>query len=105
MGSIVSVKHFTANIGPTVATGVLFVADPSEDSFAQGTVSLLGLVQASFMLRLDGKPITINVSVSGIRLTLVFDLAARALVGRIDEPDPTEQSEASPGWQPIIRLN
>jgi hypothetical protein len=98
MASIISVRHFTENIGSVTVTGVLFTEKPLEDSFAQGTASVLNIVEASFIVRLDGNPVTMSFPVLGEKLVIVFNLPMAELVGRMESAEKSHaggRSQAS----------
>jgi hypothetical protein len=101
MASIVSIQHYAADIGPVTATGVLYLTDPPDDSFAQGSVSVEGVVQTTFMVRVDGDPISISIPILALTLTIKFDIPTYAFVARVEEFKPKENSGIASNWKPI----
>jgi hypothetical protein len=85
------------------ATGILFVTDPIEDSFARGTLNVAGLEDVSFEARVPGPPITIrlNIGPANITVTIRFDSVARQFQGLLsrDDSDPNAAE-----WKKIVDL-
>src|SRR5258708_38722357 len=64
------------------ATGILFVTDPIEDSFARGALNIAGLEEVSFDECVEGPPIRVN-----LRGMTFVDALARELRGSVENTD------------------
>jgi hypothetical protein len=102
MATIVKIQNFTAALGPGRATGTLFVTHPIEDSFARGTLNIVGLENVSFDVRVGGPPI--QVSLFGMNFVFSFDALARELRGSIRDAD-SDDSASKGAWVKIIDLD
>ena len=103
MPSILRTQQFAADLGVARATGILFITDPIEDSFARGTLNVVGLEDVSFEARVPGPPITIpiNIGPAVITVTIRFDGLTRQFEGR------SEDADSEPGtaeWKKIVAV-
>ena len=92
--TIVEERPISLAIGPTAVTGLLFLADPPEDSFISGQVEVLGIVQFNIIARID-RPLTVEVRLPEAlaMLTITFDLPSSAFLCQLQPKNPETEAK------------
>jgi hypothetical protein len=104
MTSIVAAKPIRADIGAGTITGTLFLAEPSTDSFINGTLSVFGLVETALDVVMNDDPVCVDIKTSLVDLHVCFrlDLRTQELLGRMQ--DRANNSGLKETWQKIANL-
>jgi hypothetical protein len=99
----VETRSYTALFGPLTVSGILYVTDPTSNSFTQGRVEFAGgLFSAGFTALVDGPPVRIDVPGS-YAFCLRFDALRKFFVGQIRPPDNSPAKSAA--WQELVRVD
>ena len=106
MPSIVSVQHFSSDLGLAAVSGILFVTEPFEESFIQGTLTIEGITRGP-LFALIRSPV--NVTVPGplgecISVTIRFDIPTKEVLAAVEAAGSAKRAIARPDWRPIASL-
>jgi hypothetical protein len=107
MATVISSQPVREQIGPFLINGYLYVAEPSADSFLEGTVMLGDFFDRRFLVFLDGQPVCVEVGVGmeNLSFCIKFDPVSREFVG-VTCRCPNETEILAPElWQSIIAMH
>jgi hypothetical protein len=83
------------NLGPVHVTGWLFVAAPPMESFVEGELAVLGIVQKAFRLVITEKTVSIDLTIheAFFTLSMHFDIPTGSFLCQLQPKDAEKQAQ------------
>jgi hypothetical protein len=99
--AIIEERPISLTIGPMKVTGLLFLADPPEDSFIRAQVEVLGIIQMDIMARVD-QPMAVEVRIpeGPAMLTITYDFPSSAFLCQLQ----TNNAETEVNWHVLAAI-
>jgi hypothetical protein len=108
MPTIIETRPILMNLGPIQVIGLLFLADPAEDSFIEAKVNVLGLLQVEIMEHV-GEKMSVEVAMpeGPVSVTFSFDVPTSSFLCQVQPKDTETEAEwhvlAALGTEYLIR--
>jgi hypothetical protein len=94
MPTIIESRPIDMNIGPVHVTGLLFVAVPPVETFVEGEIEVLGLIQEAFRMVITERMMSVDLTIhlEVYTFSMHFDIPSSAFLCQL-QPKEAEKQE------------
>lgn len=94
MPTIIETLPIDTNIGPVHVTGLMFVAAPPVETFAEGEIEVLGLIQEAFRMVITEQMMSVDLTIheAFYTLSMHFDIPSSSFLCQL-QPKNAETEE------------
>ena len=102
MPTIIETRPIDMNIGPVHVTGLLFVATPPEETFVEGEIEVLGLIQETFRMVITEEMMSVDLNIheAFYTLSMHFDIPSSSFLCQLQPKDAETEEE----WHVLLSL-
>jgi hypothetical protein len=102
MPTIIEACPISINLGPMQMEGILFVADPPEDSYIEAQINVPGFLQVDIEAHV-GEPMVVDIIITEgpATLTITFDIPANSFLCQVQRQD----TETEAKWHVLATLS
>jgi hypothetical protein len=102
MPTIIETRPIDMSIGPVHVTGLLFVATPPEETFVEGEIEVLGLIQETFRMVTTEEMMSVDLTIHEAFYTfsMHFDIPSGSFLCQLQLKDAETEEE----WHVLATL-